>query len=256
MPLSGDTLLFASVGFAGCLAGVFITLLIARRRKPAEEQESEPQLPVSEPDPVIQPEPAPVLKPAPVILPRHPDEAHLWRDPVSGKVLAEVDGVEFSNAQDLSSDQRRKLVGVLREAAAWFNTSTAKPAAPAAAQPEPQPAPADRPVNPSAQLDPAATIYVEPRKTGSLSPQPGEKPADVKKTAPYSIVTQIDAILQGMLVDSPLKHKGIRLVEDMTGGVTVWVGVQRYPGIDAVTDPEALAVIRSAVAEWERQSGA
>jgi hypothetical protein len=40
----------------------------------------------------------------------------------------------------------------------------------------------------------------------------------------------------------------------LNGGVTVWVGIQRYPGIDAVTDPEALAMIRAAAAEWERQS--
>jgi hypothetical protein len=69
--------------------------------------------------------------------------------------------------------------------------------------------------------------------------------ASLRKSMPY---------LQGMLQNSPMKAKGIRLVEDPNGGVTVWVGIQRYPGIDAVTDPEALAIIRAAVAEWERHS--
>jgi hypothetical protein len=255
MPLSGDTLLFASIGVAGFLAGVFITMLFTLRRKP--KKEPEPELPNFDPVPDFKPEPIPTPPPLPVIPPRHPDEAHLWRDPATGKILAEVDGVEFANPRDLSPDQRRKLVGVLREVAIWFNDSGQKPVKTAAAvRPEPQAAAPTPPAPAPVQADPTATIYVEPRKTGSLPPFPGEKPPDVKKTAPFSIVTQIDAILQGMVQDSPMKAKGIRLVEDASGGVTVWVGVHRYPGIDAVTDPEALAVIRAAVAEWERQSGA
>jgi hypothetical protein len=258
MPLSGDTLLFALIGIAGFFGGVFITLLLSRLRKPRAH--AEPDIPVQEPAPVLKPAPEPVFEALPVMPERHPSETHLWRDPESGKVMAEVDGMEFADPINLSTEQRRKLVQLLRETAGWFNDNGAKPAKPpAAVQPQPLKAappstPAAHAAPPPVQPEPAATILIEPRRTGALPPLPGEKPPDVKKTAPFSIVTQIDAILQGMLQESDMKAKGIRLVEDAGGGVTVWVGMKRYPGIDAVSDPEALAMIRAAVSEWERQS--
>jgi hypothetical protein len=251
MQISGDILLIAiAFGFAGLIAGIFITLLFSRGKK--SKPEAEPKASAPKPEPRPEPKPQPVPQPLPVPLKRHPDEAHFWRDPVAGKVLAEVDGVEFTNPNDLSADQRRKLMQVLREVAAWFNDTASKPVKPTPAV-QTLPQTASVPPAPT-RPDPAAAILIEPRKTGSLPPLPGEKPKEVKKTAPFSIVTQIDAILQGILQDSPMKAKGIRLVEDPSGGVTVWVGIQRYSSIDAVTDPEALAIIRSAVSEWERQS--
>jgi hypothetical protein len=280
MPLTGDTQLLVYIGGAGLLVVIFLILLIsmirrsAKKREEAAAAEMEARIEPSEPEmaPRIEqskPEPAPRIdlrmpEQVPVVTSRHPNGAHLWRDPRTGKVMAEVDGIEFSNPHDLTPEQRRKLVLVLKEVAAWIQDPVAKPAPVSAAQSKPvstmpaiqprptPPPPPPRPTPVSEQPD-TATMYVEPRKTGSLT-SPGDKAADAKKTAPFSIVTQIDAILQGMLVDSPLKGKGIRLVEDLKGGVTVWVGLQRYPGIDAVTDPEALAIIRAAVAEWERYS--
>jgi hypothetical protein len=252
MQISGDTLLIASAfGFAGLVAGIVITLLFSRGRKTKPEPEAQAPIPKPEPRPV--PKPQPVLQSQPVPQKRHPEEAHLWRDPQKGKVLAEIDGTEFAGPENLSPEQRRKLVQVLREVAGWFNETGSKPVkSPLAAEtaaPVSQPPVRIAPARP----DPAATIYIEPTPAPP-PPVVNEKLMDVKKTAPFSIVTQIDAILQGMLHNSPMKTKGIRLVEDPNGGVTVWVGIQRYPGIDAVTDPEALAIIRAAVAEWERQS--
>jgi hypothetical protein len=252
MQISGDTLLIASAfGFAGLVAGIIITLLFSRGRKPKTEPEA--QAPILKPEPRPEPKPQPVLQPQPVPQKRHPDEAHLWRDPQKGKVLAEIDGTQFAGPETLSPEQRRKLVQVLREVAAWFNETGSKPVkSPLAVETvTPVSAPPARPL--PVRPDPTATIYIEPTKAPP-PPAVNEKLMDVKKTAPFSIVTQIDAILQGMLHDSPMKAKGIRLVEDPNGGVTVWVGIQRYPGIDAVTDPEALAIIRAAVAEWERHS--
>jgi hypothetical protein len=249
MQLSGDTLLIASAfGFAGLLAGIVITLLFSPRKKAKKEaKEVEQPVPIQKPEPRPEPRPQPLPQP-PVPQKRHPDEAHLWRDPQAGKVLAEIDGVEFDGPKDLSPEQRRKLVQVLREVAAWFNENGPKPVVtPAAPQPAAQVA---HPV--PARPEPAAAILIEPKP--APPPPPTDKPIDVKKTAPFSIVAQIDAILQGMLQNSPLKAKGIRLVEDPSGGVNVWVGIHRYPGIDAVTDPEALAIIRAAVAQWESQS--
>ncbi|MDP3184771.1 MAG: hypothetical protein Q8M58_05820, partial [Anaerolineales bacterium] len=67
-----------------------------------------------------------------------------------------------------------------------------------------------------------------------------------------SIVAQINDILQSKLSGTPLEKRGVRLQESSSGGVMVFVGLKIYDGIDAVPDPEVQAIIRQAVAEWEK----
>lgn len=57
-----------------------------------------------------------------------------------------------------------------------------------------------------------------------------------------------------MLVDTPLEKRGIHLSELPGSGVVVQVGLDQYPGIEAVPDEEVRSVLRAAVAEWERQN--
>jgi hypothetical protein len=66
-------------------------------------------------------------------------------------------------------------------------------------------------------------------------------------------VAQIDDVLQSRLVGTPLAAKRIRLGETPGGGVLVYIGTDRYEGIDAVPDPEAVAAIRAAISEWEKR---
>jgi hypothetical protein len=66
-------------------------------------------------------------------------------------------------------------------------------------------------------------------------------------------VAQIDQILQDRLVETPLAGRGIQLQESPEGGVIVWVGLQRFEGIDAVPDPEVKTAIRQAVEAWEKK---
>jgi hypothetical protein len=109
------------------------------------------------------------------------------------------------------------------------------------------PAPASSsPAKRSAPAAPAAAA-------AAATPAPSTASAPVVETpaASSSIVTQIDDILQDMLAVSPLASRGIRLAEDPASGVVVFIGAQRYPGIDAVPDPEAKAMIQRAVHEWE-----
>jgi hypothetical protein len=74
-----------------------------------------------------------------------------------------------------------------------------------------------------------------------------------KPVATLSIVEQIDEILQARLAGSPLAGRGIRLMQSPEGGAIVWVGLQKFAGVDEVTDPEVQAVIRAATAEWEKK---
>ena len=71
---------------------------------------------------------------------------------------------------------------------------------------------------------------------------------------PGSIIQQIDAILQKKLAGTPLEKRSIRLQESLEGTLWIYVGLKRYEGIDAVPEEETKAVIRQAVAEWERTS--
>jgi hypothetical protein len=69
-----------------------------------------------------------------------------------------------------------------------------------------------------------------------------------------SMVFQINEILQTHLAGTPLANQGIRLQEALHGGVLVYIGLEKYEGIDAVPNPEIKDLIRQSVAEWEKQA--
>ncbi len=83
-------------------------------------------------------------------------------------------------------------------------------------------------------------------------PEGSVKPSKVAK--PLSIVEQINDILQETIKDTPLAGRMIRLVEDPREGVVVWIGLEHFPGVDAVPDPEVKAALRNAANEWERRT--
>lgn len=82
-------------------------------------------------------------------------------------------------------------------------------------------------------------------------PSKGEMKVNEVKP-PSSIVTQIDVHLQELLAVSSYSNLGIRLAEGPQHNVIVWIGLTRYDGIDAVTDPHVRALIHSAVDRWEQ----
>jgi len=65
-------------------------------------------------------------------------------------------------------------------------------------------------------------------------------------------VEQIDGILQEKLLNSPLRNRGIRLMQTPNGGMTIWVGLEHYTTIDEIPDEEVVAIIRASVQAWER----
>jgi hypothetical protein len=75
----------------------------------------------------------------------------------------------------------------------------------------------------------------------------------VETAKPVNLVAQIDAILQDLILQSSMPKRSIRLVEDPLQGVVVWVGLEKYLGIEAVPDDEIRAVIQKAVREWEQR---
>jgi hypothetical protein len=148
-----------------------------------------------------------------------------WRTN-AGKLGLEMDGRRIEGKEMLQPEQHRRLVNLLLELRPWLEAASDLPPARASRE-----QPARLPI-------PAKTK--EPKV---------EQPA----AAPLSIVAQIDHILQDGLAGTSLAGRGIHLQESPEGGVIVWVGLQRFEGIDAILDPEVKAAIRQAVEAWEKK---
>jgi hypothetical protein len=150
------------------------------------------------------------------------------------KLLLDMDGVRIDTSA-LSPSQRKRLIELLTLLRPWLEGG---PATSPTLFPKPQVAAA-----PPVRLAPRSPVVVHSASTPSLPEE--------KLVAPHSMVGQIDSILQARLAGTSLAGRGIRLQESPEGGVIVYVGVEKYPTIDEVTDPQVKAAIRSAIAEWE-----
>lgn len=82
-----------------------------------------------------------------------------------------------------------------------------------------------------------------------VEPAPENKPAP----PPTSIVGQINLVLQEKLIGSPLADRGISMGQSAEGGVIVTIGASQYAGVDEVPDAEVKALIRAAIADWEKR---
>lgn len=162
-----------------------------------------------------------------------------------------LDGVRIE-ANDLTVEQRTRLVNVVIQMRPWIDGKTAPPPKP--------------PETPSVAASSPATIASFPvTEPSGVSPDlrvsivRGFRTMlenDIKKPEPIkgpSIVGMIDEVLQKKLESSPLGGKKIRLEEGRNGEVVVFVGAIRYSEIDAVPDDDIKAIIREAIAEWDKQ---
>ncbi len=217
--LGNQAILFLLVGVFGFIVGALLTILFTGRGR----QENEP----------VEPK-------------RRPGEVSVWHEGALSRIITEMDGKTFTSPKELTSEQRQRLVRLLRDWASWLEVTPQRPAQAPAASVE-TPAPAAAPLRAMA----APALKAE-RPARPSAPPPTN---DGKQPATNSIVVQVNNILQEMLDSGSAKAKGIRLVEDPRNGVTVWVGLNHYDSIDAVEDPECLTLIRAAVAEWERRAG-
>jgi hypothetical protein len=205
--------IFILVICLGAAAGALIQRAVSRRSVPPPVQESTPTSPVENK------------------LSSEGDSEILraWRT-LSGKLWLEMDGARLNGKESLQPDQRRQLVSILIDLRAWLENAPA-PAAVA-----------------EVQQSPAVPIVVAPVKKGKNAAEPA-KPVPVLK----SIVEQIDDVLQATLLASPFKDRDIHLTEGPGGIVLVKDGLKKFEGIDAVPEPEIKALIRQAVADWEKK---
>jgi hypothetical protein len=187
--------------------------------------------------------------------------ARLLRDERSGALILEKGGVIYRKAADLNPEQQRLLSIAVGDLHTFLTL---------------KPAPQTDAVQPASSSTPAPTgdtavpLPARFKKAGQLTPEEQVKPpsmnpvdvfaraisSDVPKVSPKStsITAQIDDILQESLVNTPLEHRGIRLLDAPDGRVVVFIGIESYDGLDAVPDEEVRRAIRAAVAEWEKRN--
>jgi len=271
-------LIFVAVGL---LAGVLIMTLVGdRRRRKDEADKSSPVM-----DDLIVPE-MPVLPET-----RFASIAALYRESRSGKLVTDVKGKVYLNRGSIPEELLRDLQEAARNWQIWLGVPAVEPPAAApvavpafehapAVVAEPEDAPDVSKVEgetlaaendlvaldtESAETNPveAEPIANEPVATAPVAtailppipPAPVVRIAPIEKPRAKTMVGQIDDVLQEMLPETVYAGHNIHLGEEYTNGVVVWVGANKYIGIDAVPDPEIKALIQSAVRKWEASEG-
>lgn len=196
-----------------------------KKRKAEEEQE-----PREKPEPLANPKTITIDDPG---LMRIKNE--------NGFLTLELDGMRVDTSS-LSADQRKRLIEMLNYIRPWLEN-------------RPAPAPVMTPPAPSSPTPVADARLGTPVTSSPSNPRPAAPAAkDDRPAAPAnSIVAQIDVILQGHLVGTPLEGRGIFLAQSPGGGVNVYVGLTRYDAVDDVPDAEIKAAIRAAISEWENK---
>jgi hypothetical protein len=150
----------------------------------------------------------------------------------------ELDGVRLTQSS-LTGENRKRLMEVLTILRPWMDN------APALSQPPLSQSQSASLHQPSTPLPPISfkPSVIKPAEPVESKPAP----------PPTSIVGQINLILQEKLTGSPLADRGISLSQSPEGGVRVTVGVSHFDGVDEVPDADVKALIRAAIAEWEKK---
>jgi hypothetical protein len=164
----------------------------------------------------------------------------------------DLDGTRIE-PDGLTAEQRTRLVNVVVQIRPWIDGKIISAVAPKLPDPEPdQSAAAAVVIANSVGIQPvvATPLRIDPlRGARDLLKSDFVKPEPPK---PVSIVAMIDEVLQQKLESSPLAAKKIHLEEGSVGEVVVFVGGTRYSGIDAIPDDDIKAIIREAIAEWNK----
>lgn len=166
----------------------------------------------------------------------YPDDAiHIWNDSNSEQLILQTGQRTLRSSEPVSASEQKYLMHLINHLQKWIGTPSVPPqAAPTPVQPVRQPV---------AQAPPPSQDSVTP-----FVEDPTDTPAYQK-----SIVEQIDDILQDKLLNSALRERGIKLMQTLDGGMTIYVGLDQYNEIDLIPDEEVVKIIRAAVQEWEQR---
>jgi len=163
----------------------------------------------------------------------------LWYSPGGKKIVTELDGEFYRDFLLLSTEQKNR---VLRLLSLWSLWAGEVPENRTQSLPEKEIDQADRVQTVPATLEPSVAAVIQ-----------RDEDAVERNDKPSSIAGQVSLIIDQLLEESPLKDKGIKLIENQNKGVDVWVGTEKFEGIDAIPYPEVQQLIRKAVLLWEKE---
>ena len=209
----------------GLLVGLLVSSLFSSR----ETKSSEPDLP-----------PQDLLKDG------FAEAVSLWYSPSGKKIVTQLDGGFYREYSVLSTDQKNRVIKLLTLWTGWAgrNNEVKEPIFEAAKITTPDDIADLPPIEPVLDWSVAAALKSDETAGAAVLPV---------EDKPKTIAGQISLIIERMLVDSPIKEKGIKLIENTHQGVDVWIGLEKFDGIDAIPYPDVQQLIREAVAQWERE---
>jgi hypothetical protein len=188
-------------------------------------------------------------------------------DTRSGSVSLDLDGKTLQSRSDLTPDQDKAFGSFYKLLSGWYGQVPPAPVKPSSVEspapmvdtpiPEQVAQPVAQPAHSSVMVQPVVQAPVEVAKPagGLIDGIVRAVQADVRDPIRIkSIAEQIDDVLQEQMKTSPLEKRGIRMANDLDGGVLIWVGLDKFHGIDEIKDPEVQAAIRAAAAEWRRRT--
>jgi hypothetical protein len=202
--------------------------------------------------------------------------ARLWHDPLRGELAVEIDGQIFRSVAEINLDQYRRLAGTFDELRDWLNASpdvnlpersvsvesqqvgalpelleqvegAAEVAQPADVSPPPVQQLRVSAYSPIEESDEAARSVINPLSVFARVLQPLPE----VETPSLNVVAQINAILQENMEGTPLKQRGILLMEQSDHSMVVMVGLDKFNNVDEVPDEQVRMAIRQAVSQWE-----
>lgn len=168
----------------------------------------------------------------------------------NGALTLDLDGTRV-NPIALYPEQRKRLIEMLNVMRPWLENRPAPMPAPVT-----PPAPAPQPVAnlvPST-VSPSQALPQQPAPAPRSIPAPAApKKEEAPAAAPTTMVGQINAILQARIANTKLADIGVTMIESPGGSVNVYIGLNKFEGIDAVPDEDVKTAIRAAIAEWEKK---
>ncbi len=147
------------------------------------------------------------------------------KSPSGKKIVTQMDGGFYRDYLTLSPEQKARVNKLLALWSAWAGKAAeakvdlANTPVASAVSPESADLPPIQPV-----LDWSVQEALKAEETEALSILPAED-------RPKTIAGQISLIIEKMLVTSPIKEKGIKLIENEHQGVDVWIGLEKFDGI-------------------------
>jgi len=186
------------------------------------------------------------------------EATRLYYSPATKRTITELDGDFYVDFVSLTPEQKKRILRILQAWQEWSGqASTTASSTPARPQQQPS-------VISSAAVAAAMPHLPADQSNGSgFAPQSLSAPMPTlaksqaqPKQEPLTIVEQINDVLEKMLANTPDQKRGIHLMDNGNDGVLVWVGIEKFNGVDEVPYPEVQQLIRAAVAQWEAQTEA